>query len=126
MKFSMKKAELNVDGNITEGVLLLVEKSADEKEDIEGYCTDYIPDQLFVALDSDPSFYSNNYTEVDEMMGSYDQNVRSVYDDYISRSYLEKDSGLYVNFFQPSQHFDGDPVYVTVTKTPTYSKSSDN
>ena len=126
MNLSLKKAELMVDGKMVKGVLVLVAKNAYEKEDIKGYCTDYIPDQLFVALNSDPVFYTNNSSEVEIMLCDYDNTVASFYDDYISRSYLEKDSGLFVNFFQPSEHFDGDPVYVTVTTTPSFARSEEN
>jgi hypothetical protein len=119
MKLSLKKAELTVGKKIVPGVLLIVKKSDDEKEDIEGYCTDYIPDQLFVGLNSKPVFYSNNYNAIDEMLWDF-KKIRSENEDYISRSFLEKESGLSVNFYQPSQHYDGDPVYVTVTKKPAF------
>lgn len=125
MNLSLKKAELMVDGNCVKGVLVLVAKNADEKEDIEGYCTDYVPDQLFVASDGDPVFYSNRYEIVDEMLYEYDNTVKSCDEGYINRSYLEKDSGLFVNFFQPTEHFDGDPVYVTVTSAPSFVKKND-
>jgi sulfur transfer complex TusBCD TusB component (DsrH family) len=126
MNLSLKNAELTVDGRCVKGVLVLVSKNAYEKEDITEFCTDYIPDQLFVALNSDPVFYSNNYSEVDKMLHDYDNTVLSSDEDYISRSYLEKDSGLFVNFFQPSEHFDGDPVYVTVTTTPSFVRSDED
>ncbi len=126
MNLSLKKAELMVDGKCVKGVLVLVAKNAYEKEDIEDFCTDYVPDQLFVALDSAPFFYSNQYEIVDEMLYDYDNTVKSFDEDYINRSYLEKDSGLFVNFFQPTEHFDGDPVYVTVTTTPSFVRSDGN
>lgn len=118
MKLSMTKAKLTVGRKIVHGVLLTVNKTKAEKEDITEYCTDYVPDQLFVALKSKPVFYSNNYKAVDDMLWKF-KKVKSVYDDFISRSFLEPKSGLYVNFFQPSEHYQGDPVYVTVSKTPS-------
>jgi hypothetical protein len=105
---------------------VLVAKNVYEKENIKGYCTDYIPDQLFVALNSEPVFYSNNYSEIDKILYNYDKNVISSDENYISRSYLEKDSGLFVNFFQPSKHFQGDPVYVTVSTTPSFIVDEDD
>lgn len=119
MKLSLKKASLKVDEKVVDGVLLIVEKHDDEKENIEHYVTDYVPDEIFVGLDSNPVFYTNNYSVVDEMLWNYNP-IRSEYDDYISRSFKEKESGLFVNFFQPSEHYDGDPVYVTVTKKAKY------
>jgi hypothetical protein len=123
MKLSLKKAELTVGKKIIPGVLLVVKKSDDEKENIEGYCTDYIPDQLFVGLNSKPVFYSNRFSFIDEMLWGF-KKVKSEYCDYISRSFLEKESGLFVNFYQPSRHYDGDPVYVTVTKKPAFVEMS--
>lgn len=120
MNLSIKKAKMTMGEEIISGVLLVVSKKPEEKEDIEGLCTDYIPDQLFVALNSNPVFYSNNYSVVDKILCEYDPSVESSNHNYISRSYLEKDSGLFVNFFQPSLHYQGDPVYVTVTDTPIF------
>jgi hypothetical protein len=62
--------------------------------------------------------------EVDEMLWDF-KKIRSENEDYISRSFLEKESGLSVNFYQPSHHYDGDPVYVTVTKKPAFVEPKD-
>ena len=126
MKLELKKASLVTNSPIfmrsifVQGVLLIVKKYDDEKEDIGECVTDYIPDEIFVGLDSKPIFYTNNYHVVGEMLCEYDPNVLSFDDDYISRSYHEKESGLFVNFFQPSEHYQGDPVYVTVSKEPLF------